>query len=88
MAGARFAEELISRSSGAGFEIVMFGDEPHGNYNRIQLPAILAGTKEPDEIFVNRLDWYPENDIRLHAGTAVKSVDRDTRTVHGTGGAI
>ena len=27
--------------------ITMFGDEPHGNYNRILLSSVLAGTQQP-----------------------------------------
>ncbi len=88
MAGARFAEELSSLDEGGKFEIVMFGEEPQGNYNRIQLSSILAGTKRSDEIFVNTLDWYTENGIRLHSGVAVERVDRDSKTVYGAGGVV
>ena len=34
----------------------MFGDEPYGNYNRILLSGVLAGTHEPEDIFINPLD--------------------------------
>jgi nitrite reductase (NADH) large subunit len=88
MAGARFVEELSSLDSDRQFEIAMFGDEPQGNYNRIQLSSILAGTKQPDEIFVNSLDWYADNGIRLHSGVAVEAVDRDARTVLGSDGVV
>ena len=36
----------------------MFGDEPYGNYNRILLSGVLAGTHEPEDIFINPLEWY------------------------------
>ena len=82
MAGARFVEELLARKGRERFDIVMFGDEPYGNYNRILLSGVLAGSHEPKEIFLNPLQWYDENGITLHAGVRVESVDRSLRTVH------
>ena len=43
MAGARFVEEVLERGGGDAFRITVFGDEPHGNYNRIMLSPVLAG---------------------------------------------
>ena len=51
MAGARFVEEVLARGGGDRFDIVMFGDEPYGNYNRILLSSVLAGTHAQNEIF-------------------------------------
>jgi NAD(P)H-dependent nitrite reductase large subunit len=88
MGGARFVEELLSRGGQDQFEIVMFGDEPYGNYNRILLSGVLAGSHEPKEIFLNPLQWYTDNGITLHAGVRVESIDRDARLVHGTSGVV
>ena len=68
MAGARLVEDVLARASGDRFHVTMFGDEPYGNYNRILLSGVLAGTQQPDDIFINPLDWYAENDVTLHAG--------------------
>ena len=86
MGGARFVEELLARNGRERFEIVMFGDEPYGNYNRILLSGVLAGSHEPKDIFLNSLQWYEENHITLHAGVRVESIDRDTKIVLGAGG--
>src|SRR5438093_486432 len=86
MAGARFVEELLARNGRERYDVVMFGDEPYGNYNRILLSSVLAGSHEPKDIFLNPLQWYEENHITLHAGVRVESIDRETRTVHGAGG--
>jgi nitrite reductase (NADH) large subunit len=67
MAGARAVEEVLLRGGGDQFDIVIFGDEPYGNYNRILLSDILSGVQDPGEIFINSLDWYRENNIVLHA---------------------
>ena len=79
MVGARFVEELLARGGGDRYEIVMFGDEPTGNYNRILLSGILAGTHELEDTYINPLEWYERNGVTLHAGVRVTSVDRDAR---------
>lgn len=81
MAGARAVEEILSRGGGDKFEIVMFGDEPHGNYNRILLSNVLNGSQDAKEIFLNPLEWYRDNEILLHAGTRVCEINRDTHEV-------
>jgi len=81
MAGARAVEEVLARGGGEMFEIVMFGDEPYGNYNRILLSNILSGVQDPADIFMNPLDWYRDNGITLHAGERVINIDRAARIV-------
>ncbi len=88
MAGARLVEELLMRGGGELFDVVMFGDEPYGNYNRILLSNVLAGVHDPKDIFINPLRWYEENRVKLHAGARVTSIDRAARVVHGEGGII
>ena len=68
MAGARAVEEILARGGAELFEITMFGDEPYGNYNRIMLSHVLSGEESHDDIYLNSLEWYVENDIVLHAG--------------------
>src|SRR5206468_3349753 len=67
MVGARFVEALLARGGGDRYEVVMFGDEPTGNYNRILLPVILAGTHEVDDTSINPPEWYERNGVTLHA---------------------
>lgn len=86
MAGARLAEEVRSRDAGKSFDIVMFGDEPYGNYNRILLSGVLAGTHDPADIFLNPTDWYAANDVRVHLGEKVICVDRTAKAVTGING--
>jgi nitrite reductase (NADH) large subunit len=88
MVGARFVEELVARGGGDRYEIVVFGDEPHGNYNRILLSGILAGSHAVEDTFINPLAWYAANGVRLHAGVRVTAIDRDTRLVRGENGLI
>lgn len=88
MAGARAVEEILARGGGERFRITMFGDEPYGNYNRIMLSHVLAGGDEADEIYLNPLDWYVENDVTLHAGVRVVRIDRFARKVFADDGTI
>jgi nitrite reductase (NADH) large subunit len=60
----------------------VFGDEPYGNYNRIMLSPVLAGEKTIDEIMINDMQWYEDNNITLHAGKKSYS-DRSCQTRSG-----
>lgn len=82
MAGARVVEEILKRAPEA-FEIAMFGAEPYGNYNRILLSNVLNQSQKPEEIFLNPLTWYQENNIRLHAGVKAVKIDTGRRCVIG-----
>jgi nitrite reductase (NADH) large subunit len=86
MAGARTVEEILARGGADQFSITMFGDEPYGNYNRILLSDVLNGSHDAADIFLNPLDWYRTNDIRLHAGVKAEHVLRHKRKVLGAGG--
>jgi nitrite reductase (NADH) large subunit len=82
MAGARVVEEILKRAPDR-FDIVMFGAEPYGNYNRILLSNVLNRTQQPTEIFLNPLAWYRDQGITLHAGVRVLKIDRERRRVVG-----
>ena len=82
MSAARAVEEILKRSHNR-FEIVMFGAEKYGNYNRILLSNVLNQTQQPSEIFLNPLTWYQENFITLHAGVKVIEINREKKTVTG-----
>jgi nitrite reductase (NADH) large subunit len=81
MAGARTVEEILARGGGDQFDITVFGEEPTGNYNRILLSNVLNGSASEQEIFLNPLEWYAENGIRLHAGRRVSKILRQARHV-------
>ncbi len=88
MAGARAVEEVFARGGADQFEVTMFGDEPYGNYNRILLSNILSGAQDPDEIYINPLEWYAENAVTLHAGARVTEIDRHSRAVRAANGVV
>jgi nitrite reductase (NADH) large subunit len=87
MAGVRAIEEVLMRGGGEKFDITVFGDEPYGNYNRILLSNVLAGSDHADEIYLNGLDWYAENGIDLRPGVRVVRVDSFARIVYADDGS-
>jgi nitrite reductase (NADH) large subunit len=79
MAGVACVEHILKRSP--DFEITIFGDETHVNYNRILLSMVLAGEKSADEIVLNDIEWYRSNNIRARLGVRISQIDRQARTV-------
>jgi len=88
MAGARTVEEIILRKGADLFDIVIFGTEPYGNYNRILLSNVLSGRQDPAEIFLNDKRWYMDNRITLHCGETVVEIDRVAKKVVSDKGKI
>jgi nitrite reductase (NADH) large subunit len=88
MAGARAVEEVLARGGSSMFDIVMFGGEPYGNYNRILLSNILNGSQSSNDIMINPLDWYQENGIRLHRGQFIIDVDCASKAVMSRQGTV
>ena len=80
MAGVRTLEELIKLSPDM-YDITVFGDEPHGNYNRILLSPVLAGEKQIGDIMLNDAQWYAKNNIKLYTDKKVVKINRRNREV-------
>jgi len=80
MAGMRVVEELLKISPDL-YDITVFGDEPHPNYNRIMLSPVLANEQTIDDIILNTREWYAENSITLHTNARINKIDRAKRTV-------
>jgi len=81
MSGARTVEEILLRNGADLFDIVIFGSESHGNYNRILLSNVLSGRQDPAEIFLNDKHWYEKKGITLHSSETVIKIDRTTKQV-------
>ena len=88
MAGARFVEEMVGLGGQDAYDITVIGEESCGNYNRILLSGVLSGTHESDDIFINPLEWYEENDVALHAGVRAIGIDRKGKMAYGSGGLL
>ena len=86
MAGARFLEEMVARGGTDLYEVIMFGEEPRGNYNRILLSSVLCGNHQPADTVINGLPWYEENGIKLYSGVKAGWIDRMGQAVYAAGG--
>src|SRR5438128_3264494 len=86
MAGVACVEQILKHAP--KFEITVFGDETHVNYNRILLSSVLAGEKAADDIVLNSLDWYEKNRIQLRLGIRITEIDPIAKTVTGDDGSV
>ena len=86
MAGIACVEQILSHSP--KFDITIFGDETHANYNRILLSSVLAGEKDTDDITLNGLDWYQKSGVRLNLGVRIIDIDIKRHVVRGDDGSV
>ena len=87
MAGVRTLEELL-RIAPDIYDITVFGAEPYANYNRILLSPVLAGEQTIQDIMLNDVDWYAQNNITLHLGKKITKIDRARRMVVAEDGTV
>ncbi len=80
MACGRLLDELFRRNAGLAFDVTVFGEEPHGCYNRILLGRILTGGTA-EEITTKPRAWYADRGVTFHADTVVARLDPPTRTL-------
>jgi nitrite reductase (NADH) large subunit len=86
MAGVGCVEQILKHE--AKFQITIFGEETHVNYNRILLSSVLAGEKTADDIALNSLEWYQQSQIELRLGVRIRDIDADRKTVTGDDGSV
>jgi len=79
MAGVSCVEQILKQPH--NFDITIFGDETHVNYNRILLSLVLAGEKSAEDIVINDIDWYQTNGICARLGVKIASIDREKKLV-------
>ncbi|MCZ2343006.1 MAG: FAD-dependent oxidoreductase [Bacteroidales bacterium] len=80
MAAGRLLDDLARRGGLTGFHISVFGEEPHGCYNRILLNRLLAGGTV-DDITLKPIEWYRDNGVTLHIGCRVTQVTTHSRRI-------
>jgi nitrite reductase (NADH) large subunit len=87
MAGVRTLEELLKLAPDL-YDITVFGSEPYPNYNRILLSPVLSGEQNVEQIILNDLQWYADNNVRLHLNKTVVEIDRIARVVKAADGTL
>lgn len=87
MVGHKFCEKLLARPGGETCTITVFGEEPRIAYDRVHLSEFFSG-KSAGDLALTHEDWYRENNIRLHLGDPVTTIDRRNKTVLSRHGII
>ena len=85
MVGYKFCEKLVAKTN--SFRLEVFGDEPRPAYDRVHLSEYFSG-KTADDLLMNTLEWYAENEITLHLNDPVQEINRDNKTVHSLKGTV
>lgn len=86
MVGYKFCEKFIKKAGSQNIELIVFGEENRPAYDRVHLSEYFSG-KTADDLLMASEQWYVDNNIRLHLGDPVTSIDRENKTVVSAGGA-
>lgn len=81
MASSRLLDDLLRRGAGRRYAIKVFGEEPGGAYNRVQLSKVLAG-EESHAIMLKPSAWYAEQGVEFIPGVPVTHLDTSSHRVH------
>lgn len=87
MAGMRCVEHICDFAPDR-YEITVFGNEPHPNYNRIMLSKVLQGGTNVDDITIHDWAWYTERGISLYTGETVLRVDPGQQRIYTASGRV
>lgn len=80
MSALRTIEELLIHTD-KKYEISIFGEEPHVNYNRIMLSYLLSREKTFGDTILNTPQWYEDNNITLYTGHKISQINRDKKVI-------
>ena len=73
MAGMAFVEKLLEEAPHR-YDITVFGEEPHPNYNRILLSSALASETDWSSLTLHSMEWYDLHKIDLQKGVRVDEI--------------
>ena len=80
MAGMACMEKLLEKAPDR-YHITVFGEEPHTNYDRIQLSSALTRGSDWSALTIHDMDWYHRNEIVLRKGVRVEEIRTEERFV-------
>lgn len=80
MAAGRLLDELARRGGLTRFQVSVFGEEPHGCYNRILLNRVLSGGSV-DDITLKSAEWYRDNGVSLYTNARVTRLSQGVRRI-------
>ena len=80
MAGMAFIEKLLEEAPDR-YDITVFGEEPHPNYNRILLSSALASETDWTSLTLHSMEWYEVHEIHLQKGVRVEEIRCEEKVV-------
>ncbi|SFL96816.1 nitrite reductase large subunit NirB [Marinobacter zhejiangensis] len=80
MVGHHFLEQFVDSDAAAGFNVVVFGEEPQLAYDRVHLSEYFTGSTHAD-LAMGTAQWYADKGIDLHLDEQVTEIDRDNKQV-------
>src|SRR3989337_2219305 len=81
MVGYKFCEKLLAKSRPGSLQLTVFGEEARPAYDRVHLSEYFAG-KTAEDLTMAPAEWYADNNITLHLGDPIQSINRADKTVH------
>ncbi|OZA95695.1 MAG: nitrite reductase, partial [Thiotrichales bacterium 34-46-19] len=88
MAASRLLDELVKSNAQQDYDIVVFGEELVGGYNRILLSHVLSGEQTIDAIVSHDQTWFEQQQIRWFAGRKVIHIDTDCKQLTDAMGGV
>lgn len=80
MVGHHLVELLVARGASQVYNIIVFGEEPHKAYNRMQLSSYFKG-KTVDDLSLVEDGFYEKWGLEVHLEQKVVSIDRTAKTI-------
>lgn len=80
MVSWRLCHQLVELGVHENRDIVVFGEEPHAAYDRVNLTSYFE-LPEADDLLLSKPVWYAEHGIELHTSRRILSINRDARVL-------
>ncbi|MEP6845279.1 MAG: nitrite reductase large subunit NirB [Panacibacter sp.] len=81
MVGYKFCEKIVAKATPGQFSITVFGEEVRPAYDRVHLSEYFSG-KSAEDLTMAPAEWYSANNISLHLGDPVISIDRENKIIY------
>ncbi len=85
MVGHKFLELMVQKDVSQQWNLVTFCEEPRVAYDRVNLSGYFSGKTAADLTLVEP-GYYQENNIEIHIGDRITTINRDNKTVTSANG--
>jgi nitrite reductase (NADH) large subunit len=80
MVGHKFLELMVQKDVSQTWNLVTFCEEPRVAYDRVNLSGYFSGKTAADLTLVEP-GYYQENNVEIHIGDRIATIDRSNKTV-------